>query len=389
MDRTEKPTRYLDNDQRVAVQTLVSGGVETDGRMFVFGNYLDEVLVMHDGAGDLYYAHDHLSSPVALLDDAGAVLERYERACPEHSRGNAYGSVQILTSAFYPLASSQYGNPYTFTGRELDTMDNNTLHLMYYRARTYDPETGRFMQRDPLGVNPAGGKENPFKIQKQYADGANLQEYVKSNPITNRDPMGLEAIPKKKDDKACCKTETTYTASAPSLIWGWKKPTTKTYTSCTQVTIDSKGASPGHACKCHFKRQGNVKVYAAHSGECCWCDVYVYRYQGGFLGDPGLAHAGLNIICDQGRDSWLADVWPESQEGLYPLWPHYVPVQIRSPADDSADGGRGIPVGRISCDAADSWKSVLSSYSWLYQFPFSDCRDFVEHVGINMLKTCP
>jgi hypothetical protein len=87
--------------------------------MFVFGNYIDEVLVMHDGAGDLYYAHDHLSSPVALLDDAGAVVERYEY--------DAYGSVQILTSAFYPLASSQYGNPYTFTGRELDTMDNNTL----------------------------------------------------------------------------------------------------------------------------------------------------------------------------------------------------------------------------------------------------------------------
>jgi hypothetical protein len=46
VDRTEKPTRYLDNDQRVAVQTLVSGGVETDGRMFVFGNYLDEVPIM-------------------------------------------------------------------------------------------------------------------------------------------------------------------------------------------------------------------------------------------------------------------------------------------------------------------------------------------------------
>jgi len=321
VDRTEKPTRYLDNDQEAVVQTLVSGGAETDVRYFVFGSYIDDVLVMHEGAGGLYYAHDHLYSPAVLYGSTGIAVERYEY--------DAYGSVQILTSAFYPLASSQYGNPYTFTGRELDTMDNNTLHLMYYRARTTDPETGRFMQRDPLGVNPAGGKENPFKIQKQYADGANLQEYVKSNPITNRDPMGLEAIPKKKDDKACCKTETTYTASAPSLIWGWKKPTTKTYTSCTQVTIDSKGASPGHACKCHFKRQGNVKVYAAHSGECCWCDVYVYRYQGGFLDDPGQAHAGLNIVCDQGRDSWL------------------------------------------------------------YQFPFSDCRDFVEHVGINMLKTCP
>jgi RHS repeat-associated protein len=195
VDRTEKPTRYLDNDQRVAVQTLVSGSVETDGRYFVFGNYIDEVLVMHDGAGDLYYAHDHLSSPVALLDDAGAVLERYERACPEHSRGNAYGSVQILTSAFYPLASSQYGNPYTFTGRELDTMDNNTLHLMYCRVRTYDPDTGRFMQRDPLGIDPAESAQNIFNPILQYENKVNLYEYTFSNSIINNDPTGLIPIP--------------------------------------------------------------------------------------------------------------------------------------------------------------------------------------------------
>ncbi len=171
MDRTEKPTRYLDNDQRVAVQTLVSGGVETDVRYYVFGNYIDEVLVSVIPAQapnqDLYYAHDHLYSPTVLYGSTGIAVERYEY--------DAYGSVQILTSAFYPLASSQYGNPYTFTGRELDTMDNNTLRLMYYRARTYDPQTGRFMQRDPL----------------MYVDGANIYEYVLSNPAIDIDPLGL------------------------------------------------------------------------------------------------------------------------------------------------------------------------------------------------------
>jgi RHS repeat-associated protein len=84
-----------------------------------------------------------------------------------------------------------YGNPYTFTGRELDTLDNNTLHLYYYRARTYDPETGRFMQRDPHGINPAGGSINPFDIHKQYKDGSDIYEYVKSNPIGNSDIYGL------------------------------------------------------------------------------------------------------------------------------------------------------------------------------------------------------
>ena len=43
----------------------------------------------------------------------------------------------------------------------------------------YAPSTGRFMQRDPIG----------------YKDGMNLYQYVKSNPMKYRDPMGLNAGP--------------------------------------------------------------------------------------------------------------------------------------------------------------------------------------------------
>jgi RHS repeat-associated protein len=180
-------TRYYYDDQRVAVQTQVSGGVESDDRYFVFGNYIDEVLIMRTAAGtETYYAHDHLYSPVALFASNGTVAERYEY--------DAYGSVQILTSNFNPLTSSQHGNPYTFTGRELDTLDNNTLHLMYYRARTYDPKTGRFMQRDPLGIDPASGEINPFGVHKQYVDGTNIYEYVQSLPLSYMDAFGLRII---------------------------------------------------------------------------------------------------------------------------------------------------------------------------------------------------
>jgi len=38
----------------------------------------------------------------------------------------------------------------------------------------YQPETGRFMQRDPLGVNPMGDENNPLAVQKQYPDGMNV-----------------------------------------------------------------------------------------------------------------------------------------------------------------------------------------------------------------------
>ncbi|MCD6337320.1 MAG: hypothetical protein J7M01_03710 [Candidatus Marinimicrobia bacterium] len=62
-----------------------------------------------------------------------------------------------LTASPTTQGSSNYGNPYLFTGRRLDTMDAGSLTIYHYRARTYDPQTGRFMQWDPLGINPAGG----------------------------------------------------------------------------------------------------------------------------------------------------------------------------------------------------------------------------------------
>ena len=198
-------TRYYYDDQRVAVETLVSGSVETDDRYFVFGNYIDETLVMHvipaqAGTQDLYYAHDHLYSPVALFAANGTVAERYEY--------DAYGSVQILTSNFSPLTSSQHGNPYYFTGRELDTLDAGNCTLMHYRARSYDPETGRFMQRDPLGINPSDNMEETFNPRNQYNDAMSLYQYVLSSPINYLDYDGkcikskgdpwLERDPKKQ-----------------------------------------------------------------------------------------------------------------------------------------------------------------------------------------------
>lgn len=67
----------------------------------------------------------------------------------------------------------------------------------------YDPQAGRFLQRDPLGTGPivvhdsAGPRfiltSGPVVANpnlSQYRDGMNLYEYVKSNPIILTDPLG-------------------------------------------------------------------------------------------------------------------------------------------------------------------------------------------------------
>ncbi|MBD3350578.1 MAG: hypothetical protein GF364_03730 [Candidatus Lokiarchaeota archaeon] len=131
--------------------------------------------------GDYYYGHDHLYSPVVLFDAAGDVAERVEY--------DAYGSVRIFTDGDQDgvwfddpddpvYASSQIGNPYLFTGRRLDIMDSGSLKIYHYRARAYDPETGRFMQRDPMS----------------YIDGMNLYEYVKSQPLMYLDYTGKQCV---------------------------------------------------------------------------------------------------------------------------------------------------------------------------------------------------
>ncbi|NLB54402.1 MAG: RHS repeat-associated core domain-containing protein, partial [Lentisphaerae bacterium] len=183
-------TRHYYDDQRVAVQTLVSGGVETDDRYFVFGNYIDEVLVMGYRYStswiDFYYGHDHLYSPVALFAANGTVAERYEY--------DAYGQVQVLAPNYELRTTSLYANAYSFTGRELDTLDAGNCTLMHYRHRAYNPEIGRFMQQDPFGTASISSHKNKINVLSQYHDGLSLYQYAIGNPVMNADPHGLWCI---------------------------------------------------------------------------------------------------------------------------------------------------------------------------------------------------
>jgi RHS repeat-associated protein len=215
-------TAFYYDDQRVIYEAETRPeGLEE--RVFAWGNYIDEALVMRCKAPggnwlDYFYGHDHLYSVVCLFDAAGAPAERYEY--------DAYGKARIFTAGTdgqwftaddAETIASSYGNPYTFTGRELDYLDGGSLQIMYFRTRTYDPQTGRFMQRDPLGINPAGGIKNPFRKHKQHIAGMNLYEYVKSNSLLGKDAFGLcgftsRGIPTENyiEDEACGQTYVTW-----------------------------------------------------------------------------------------------------------------------------------------------------------------------------------
>jgi len=86
---------------------------------------------------------------------------------------------------------SDYGNPYLFTGRRVDFLDDGNLTLQINRHRYYDYYTGRWLTQDPLGITLHGERYADFAPGEQYKDGLNIYEYSNSNPVRNVDPLGL------------------------------------------------------------------------------------------------------------------------------------------------------------------------------------------------------
>ena len=130
------------------------------------------------------YLHDHLKSPVALVDIDGEVIERYEYDAyvkPTYWEGDYSGTIE----------ATGIGNPYYFTGRRIDFVGVSVFMIQYNRNRFYDYKTGRWLNQDPFGLNVNGSCQNGFMTTLQYIHGMNLYHYNDNNPINQTDPMGL------------------------------------------------------------------------------------------------------------------------------------------------------------------------------------------------------
>ena len=168
---TPSTTLYFYDDMRTIEEQ--NGGGATQAT-YVYGDYVDEVLTMDRGGQTFYYHQNALWSVEAITDSLANPVERYSY--------DAYGSVTVTDGAFNPIAPNAWGtphsaigNPWTFTGRQFE----EETGLYFYRARTYDPAKGRFLQRDAL----------------EYVDAMNLYQYALGNPTTFVDPTGRQPGP--------------------------------------------------------------------------------------------------------------------------------------------------------------------------------------------------
>jgi RHS repeat-associated protein len=126
---------------------------------YLHGPGIDQPLLMIRG-GQRSYLHSRLLGTVAAVSDAdGKVSDRFEI----DSFGRAIGSNEEATV------------PFLFTGRAYD----HDLGIYYYRARYYDPDTGRFLSEDPNW-----GELDDTVQHNRYL-------YARNAPTRHRDPMGL------------------------------------------------------------------------------------------------------------------------------------------------------------------------------------------------------
>ena len=143
-------TRFIHDGADVIRDTEASGVTTAD---YLNGPGIDNKVRQTAYGTSHYFLTDQLGSTSALTDGTGNVVEQQQY----DSFGNSTGSA--LTR-------------YDYTGRERDPQTS----LIFYRARWYDAQAGRFISEDPISL---GGGD------------VNLYGYVKNQPLLFRDPSGL------------------------------------------------------------------------------------------------------------------------------------------------------------------------------------------------------
>ncbi|PRY92076.1 RHS repeat-associated protein [Hasllibacter halocynthiae] len=153
----------------------VGGGTPTLLRRWTFGPRVDEPLEVESYAGTGPGAGAPGTGPGSgtvtslLASRLGSILLAVNVATGSVAMEAEYDAFGART---YLQGSDQTAPRYGYTGREHDEESG----LTYYRARHYDPRTGTFLQRDPIGF--AAGDLNTYA-------------YVWNDPYGWTDPSGL------------------------------------------------------------------------------------------------------------------------------------------------------------------------------------------------------
>ena len=129
---------------------------------YVYGPGTDCPLSVEREGETYFYILDPLGNVAGLTDARANVVVRYE-----------YDGFGIIRKV-----SGNLENSLTFSGREWD----QKIGLYYFRSRYYDPDSGRFLSRDPV----VSDLFDPLSL--------NPYVYARNNPLSFRDPEGAQNL---------------------------------------------------------------------------------------------------------------------------------------------------------------------------------------------------
>jgi RHS repeat-associated protein len=127
---------------------------------------------VYSAGSTVFYVFDERGNTTARLDHTGAILSRHIT--------DAYGVTLNAPALVGNLGggvpdTTYLTDPYAGFGGKFGYYKDIETGLILCTFRYYDPETGRWINRDPIGIS----------------GGLNLYEYCSGNPITQVDPSGL------------------------------------------------------------------------------------------------------------------------------------------------------------------------------------------------------
>ncbi|MBI3560334.1 MAG: RHS domain-containing protein [Gammaproteobacteria bacterium] len=158
-------TYFLYADEGLIAEADANGVVTKQYGYKPNSTWVTDPIYLNEGANTYYYQNDHLGTSQKLLASNGSVVW--------NSKSDAFGNTQIDPA-------STITNNLRFSGQYYDAESR----LNYNLNRYYDPQIGRYISSDPIGLS----------------GGINGYVYVENNPFQWVDPSGLAPMCMKPDD---------------------------------------------------------------------------------------------------------------------------------------------------------------------------------------------
>jgi RHS repeat-associated protein len=188
---------------------LLSESAGTTTRDYIWMDDVPVGIVDHTGSATaVNFIHaDGLGSPRAVTSSTGSVLWQWAYA------GNPFGEKA-------PVSSTGYTLNLRFPGQYFDGESG----LSYNVHRDFEAASGRYLQSDPLGISA----------------GTSTYSYVRGNPLTGIDPLGLC-----DEDDRCRKVKADGIEECSGTFPNGRMNQSMIFFNCLNAYLEAHGCGPG------------------------------------------------------------------------------------------------------------------------------------------------